>query len=116
MKKLMLITFSTLALFSSTSFGQGVASYSGYVARIGCHNVDGTCYVSLKGPNGAIFSINGGCANNGDFRFENSDTNIGLRTYNSFLTAYQTGSMVDIAVSGCTNQNFPKLIYYNVHR
>ena len=83
------------------------------ILDVGCHNTDGTCYVTLDGTS---FGASLGCAKapTTQFRFDNGDTAIGKRSYASFLSAFLSGKSVSVYLEGCTSQGFPKLIYFNL--
>lgn len=83
------------------------------ISNLGCHNGDGTCYVTLEG---ATFGSSLGCPNAPvpEFRFDNADTDAGKRSYATFLSAFLYGKPVVVHVDGCTQQGYPKLQYFRV--
>lgn len=102
-----------LALLGSrASAGESVGSRK--IVSLGCHNSDGTCYVTLDGSS---FGSTLGCtvATYQEFRFDNGDTVVGKRTYASLLAAFFSGRYVSVYLDGCTSQGFPKLIYFQVN-
>lgn len=86
-----------------------------HITRIGCHHVNGTCYVSLDG---AAFGAAENCANaptgSNEFRFDNADTANGRRTYASLLAAFLSQRPVTVHISGCSAQGWPSLLYYDI--
>jgi hypothetical protein len=78
------------------------------IDKLGCHHVDGTCYVVLDG---AAFGSTLGCsvAVGNEFRFDEGDSAIGIRSYASLLAAKLKGRSVNVSIDGCTKQGFPKL-------
>jgi hypothetical protein len=101
-----LITLLASAATAETAIGRKVKF-------VGCHNIDGTCYVQLDG---AAFGSSQNCSVNptNEFRFDNGDTVIGRRAYASFLTALVSGRSVTVTVSGCSRQGWPRLHYFHV--
>ena len=82
------------------------------VVSLGCHNTDGTCYVSLDG---AAFGSTLGCSVTNEFRFDNGDTAIGMRAYASLLAAMLKGRSVSVTLNECTIQGSPKLRYFSIN-
>jgi len=84
------------------------------IQSVGCHNTNGTCYVSLDG---APFGSTLGCpiASTNEFRFDNAETAEGKRAYASFMAAFLSGKSVDVTLTDCSSQGVPKLHYYNLH-
>lgn len=85
------------------------------ITNIGCHHVDGTCYVSLDG---AAFGASENCAKapagGNQFRFDNADTANGRRTYASLLAAFLSQRPVTVLIRGCSGQGVPSLLYYDI--
>lgn len=83
------------------------------IIDIGCHNGDGTCFVTLDGE---AFGSTLGCLNASgkEFRFDNGDTAVGRRSYASLLAAFLSGKSVSVYLDGCTAQGFSKLAYFHV--
>jgi len=91
--------------------GESVASRK--VVGEGCHNTDGTCFVTLDGsPFGSTLGCAVGASN--DFRLDNADTSISKRAYASFLAASLAGKLVSVSLEGCTTQGYAKLAYFFV--
>ncbi len=82
------------------------------IISLGCHVGDGVCSVSLEG---AVFVRNAtNCpVLSNEVRWDNADKE-GKRAYSSFMVAMLAGKKVQLTVSGCTLQKFPKLAYYFV--
>ena len=116
MKHLRNITCAVFCLgisLSSTGAFAAESVASRKVVGVGCHNTDGTCFVTLDGaPFGATLGCAVGASN--DFRFDNGDTSIGKRAYASFLAASLAGKSVSVSLEGCTSQGFAKLAYFFV--
>ncbi|HSI48017.1 MAG TPA: hypothetical protein VLA61_07090 [Ideonella sp.] len=102
------------AAFLSASAYAGVDGANGRkIVDIGCHNVDGTCFVTLSG---AAFGASMGCGGaTNEFRFDNGDTAIGRRSYASLLAAYLAGKTISVYLDGCTGQNMPALRYFHIN-
>ena len=86
-----------------------------HITHIGCHHIDGTCFVSLDG---AAFGAAENCAQvpagGNQFRFDNADTANGRRTYASLLAAFLSQRPVAVLIRGCSAQGVPSLLYYDV--
>ncbi|QNW97025.1 hypothetical protein IC797_11670 [Acinetobacter seifertii] len=111
MKKILFFIF-LVSFFNTTSFaGENVNGRE--ITDIGCHSINGTCYVTLSGDS---FGTTLGCANTAthEFRFDDADTTNGKRAYASLLAAFLTNKTVDIFLDGCTSQGAPKLQYFHV--
>jgi hypothetical protein len=81
------------------------------IIEIGCHHGDGTCFVTLEGaPFGA--TLNCVYTPTTQFRFDNSDTPIGRRTYAAMLAAKMADKPVHVVVSGCSIQGWPGLSHW----
>lgn len=116
MKHLQII-LSTVACIgislTSTNVFAGETVASRKVVGVGCHNSDGTCFVTLDGsPFGSTLGCAVGVSN--DFRFDNGDTSSGKRAYASFLAASLAGKVVSVSLEGCTAQGYAKLAYFFV--
>ena len=85
------------------------------ITSIGCHHVNGVCYVSLDGP---AFGAAENCAatpgGGNQFRFDNAETADGRRTYASLLAAFLSQRPVSVMISGCSVQGKPSLLYYEI--
>lgn len=86
-----------------------------HITHIGCHHIDGTCFVSLDG---APFGVAENCvqtpAGSNQFRFDNADTANGRRTYASLLTAFLSQRSVAVLIRGCSAQGVPSLLYFDM--
>lgn len=86
-----------------------------HITHIGCHHIDGTCFVSLDG---AAFGAGENCANtpagSNQFRFDNADTANGRRTYASLLAAFLSQRPVTVLIRGCSAQGVPSLLYFDM--
>jgi hypothetical protein len=86
-----------------------------HITRIGCHHIDSTCYVSLDG---AAFGAAENCASTpaggNQFRFDNTDTANGRRTYASLLAAFLSQRPVTVQIRGCSVQGVPSLLYFDI--
>jgi hypothetical protein len=82
------------------------------IISLGCHVGDGVCSVTLEG---AVFVRNAtNCpVLSNEVRWDNADKE-GRRAYSSLMVAMLAGKKVQLTVSGCTLQKFPKLAYYFV--
>lgn len=82
-----------------------------YIVDLGCHNTNGTCYVTLDGSG---FGSSLGCALGvtTQFRFDDADTAIGRRSWASMLFAFSMKKHVGVSVNGCTAQGYPKLDFF----
>ena len=110
-----LILATTLALTQIAAVAAPPIEYveARKIIDLGCHNVDGTCFVTLQGaPFGSTLACASGATS--QFRFDNGDTAIGRRSYASFLAAYLSGRAISVAVQGCTGQGVPALYYFHV--
>lgn len=81
------------------------------IVGIGCHQVNGTCFVTLDGP---AFGANEGCLNasTNQFRWDDADQPNGKRTFAALYGAYLSGKSVSVYISGCSAQSSPSLNYY----
>lgn len=85
-----------------------------HIVSLGCHDVNGTCFVTLDGtPFGSTLGCSVGAIT--QFRFDNGDTDEGKRAYASFLAAFLAGKQVSVDLSGCTTQGYPQLVYFNIY-
>ncbi|MFW2013265.1 hypothetical protein [Acinetobacter bereziniae] len=109
LKKMMLLF--VLMTISFTSFAAEDVS-NRKIIDIGCHSVDGTCFVTLTGT---PFGANENCfyTSTNEFRFESSTTN-GKRTYASLLSAFLAKKTVDIYISGCSSDGRPTLMWFHI--
>jgi hypothetical protein len=80
---------------------------------IGCHASDGICYVTLAGGN---FGGGEGCSSGAtnEFRWDDADMPNGRRAYASLLAAHSQQRLLNVTVSGCSSQGWPKLSSYRV--
>lgn len=83
------------------------------IVDLGCHNMDGTCFVTLAGD---AFGATQGCVSalSNDFRFDNGDTAVGKRSYASLLAAFLSGKSVTVYLEGCTAQGVAKLAWFHI--
>lgn len=81
------------------------------IQSIGCHSVDGTCFVVLSG---AYFGASCGPLYN-QVRWDDADQPNGKRTFAALYGAFLAGRSVDVTVNGCTKQGFPKIVYFYVY-
>src|SRR6266568_7193294 len=95
------------AMFMTAGAWAGESVGPRKVLDVGCHNTDGTCYVTLDG---SAFGSTLGCLTGAttEFRFDNGDTTIGRRAYASFLSALLSGKSVsstwmDVPLKGIRN-------------
>ena len=81
------------------------------ILDLGCHHADGTCFVSLDG---APFGASLGCVHTStnQFRFDNSETAAGRRTYAAMLAAMLSNRSVAVTLTGCSNQGFPTVSWW----
>ncbi|HET7329842.1 hypothetical protein [Dyella sp.] len=102
---------ASLSLASNCRADETPASRN--IVSLGCHDVGGTCYVTLDGPS---FGSSLGCSVGAttQFRFDNGNTDEGRRAYASFLAAYLSGKRVTVDLSGCSTQGYPQLVYYYI--
>jgi hypothetical protein len=85
------------------------------ITHIGCHHVDGTCYVSLDGAAfGAVENCAHTPAGGNQFRFDSADTVNGRRTYASLLAAFLSQRPVSVLIRGCSSQGVPSLVYFDI--
>lgn len=84
--------------------------FTGNISDVGCHQVNGTCYLTLENTSISLPE----CKNSGDLRWDNADTENGKRSYASMLAAFLTNTKVQVVVGGCTDQGFPALRYYHL--
>lgn len=83
------------------------------IVSLGCHDVNGICFVTLDGPSfGSTLGCSVGATT--QFRFDNGDTDEGKRAYASFLAAFMAGKKVTVDLSGCSSQGYPQLVYYYI--
>lgn len=101
-----------LALMNVAVAGENTGFRS--IVDIGCHRIDGTCYLTLDG---SPFVVAGSSCNlyPNMFRFSTDDTN-GKRAYMSLLAAYLAGKKVSLYANGCyINQpNFQTFDWFNI--
>ncbi len=110
LKKMMLIFILMTINFSS--FAAENITYR-KITSIGCHHIDGTCYVSLSGePFGNTLSCP--YKNINQFRFDAS-TVIGKRTYASLYAAYLAKKFVDVYLDGCSSDGRPSIAWYTIY-
>jgi hypothetical protein len=106
---------SSIFLFGSSARAQVLSEDIGFrkIVGIGCHNIDGTCFVTVDG---AVFGASLGCASGAttSFRFDNGDTAIGKRTFAALMAAYLSGKHVEVYLTGCSVQGFPAIKYFNI--
>lgn len=99
---------SAAALHATLSLmGQAAIAVENLGARrvlsVGCHQFNGTCFVSLDGPPiGASLGCGGFSSN--ECRWDNADTAHGRRTYAPALAAFLAGRRVSVTVDGCSAQ------------
>lgn len=98
---------------SSLNAYAGEDSGARKVVDVGCHNVDGTCFVDLDGPAFGA-SLNCPIKSTNQFRFDNGDTAIGKRTFAAFMAAYLSGKRITVHLEGCSAQGYPTLIFFYV--
>jgi len=85
------------------------------VTNIGCHHVNGVCYVTLDGAAfGAAENCAAAPAGSNQFRFDNAETADGRRTYASLLAAFLSQRPVSVMIRGCSVQGVPSLLYYEI--
>ncbi|MGL4232195.1 MAG: hypothetical protein ACRCWJ_12590 [Casimicrobium sp.] len=101
-------------LLTSTASGQSFEnSGARKIVSIGCHAVDGTCYVGLSGPEFIKDANNCPTPGTAQFRWDNADAH-GKRAYSSLMAAFLAQKSVDVTIYGCTSQKLPKLVWYNI--
>lgn len=110
------IVFSTLAAcmcLGSLNAYAGENLSARKILDIGCHNNAATCFVDLDGP---VFgsSLNCPVSSTSQFRFDNSDTSIGKRTFAALMAAYLSGKRVSVYLEGCSAQGWPTVAYFYV--
>lgn len=83
------------------------------ITSIGCHALEGICYVTLDGPN---FGGGEGCSSGAtnEFRWDDADGPNGRRAYASLLAAHSQLRLVNVTISGCSSQGWPKLSSYRI--
>jgi len=110
---LFMFAFS-MGIFMSSYANAGESVSGRQITSIGCHEVNGICYVSIDG---AAFGANEGCANvpTNQFRWDDADQPNGKRTFAALYAAYIASKKVDVYIEGCTTQSFPAVKYFNVH-
>jgi len=107
-KKIMLILM--LMVTSIVSFA-AEEIYARKILSIGCHHVDGICYVSVSGE---YFGSSLGCSYTSinQFRFDGS-TPIGKRTYASLYGAFLAKKSIHASLAGCSDGR-PSIAWYMV--
>lgn len=86
-----------------------------HITNIGCHHVNGTCYVTLDGAAfGAAENCTGATAGSNQFRFDDANSADGRRTYASMLEAFLSQRPVTVFIRGCSVQGKPSLLYYEI--
>src|SRR5258706_16279759 len=85
------VFFAAISVAAAAWAGENVGPRK--VVNVGCHNVDGICFVTLDG---SAFGSTLSCpvTSTTEFRFDNGDTTVGRRTYASFLAALVGGKSV----------------------
>jgi hypothetical protein len=108
MKNTKILAVALCAAVSSIQNASAIEDISPrQILKLGCHHVNGTCYVVLDG---APFGSTLNCTYAGnEFRFDAGDTAIGIRSYASLLAAKLKGRSVNVTIDGCTVQGVPKL-------
>ncbi|MDR0235019.1 hypothetical protein [Acinetobacter sp.] len=103
---LFFLGFNSLSLASEDIFERKILS-------IGCHNVDGICYVTV---NGESFGSTLGCnyTTTNQFRFDAS-TPIGKRTYASLYGAFLTKKIISAHLAGCSSDGRPSIVWYEIY-
>ncbi|HEX2951678.1 MAG TPA: hypothetical protein VHV83_19250 [Armatimonadota bacterium] len=117
------MAFYRLILSSALVAGMCLGSLNAYageevggrkIVDIGCHHVNGTCYVTLDGAAfGASLNCPSGPTN--EFRFDDGDTAIGKRTFAALMAAYLSGKHVRVYLNGCTSQGAPAIWWFHVN-
>ena len=106
----------SLLLLNTSLQAQQSTNFTGTIADIGCHQVDGTCFVEIHDHGGQNVNISSGCANSGSLRWDNAHTENGRRTYDSLLKAFEMSASVSVTVGGCTSQGYPALLWYHLKK
>lgn len=106
----------SLLLLATNSQAQQPATFSGVISDIGCHQVDGTCFVEIQDFGAQAVNVNSGCTASGSLRWDNAHTENGRRTYDSLLKAFEMSATVSVTVGGCTAQGFPALLWYHIKK
>lgn len=92
----------------------GVSAYAetanGVITSLGCHNSDGTCWVTFDG-----FSSSAYCNHSNNVRWDAS-TDAGKRWYVTLLAAQAANKYVSLEVStySCSNQGYPTFLWGTV--
>lgn len=105
--KSLLFAFA-IFLFQNSASAQ--TTFTGQISDIGCHHVNATCYATFRNVPIALPE----CANKGELRWDNADSEDGRRTYSSLLSAFLTDTWLSVTVSGCTIQGYPAILYYHL--
>ncbi|MDX1303031.1 hypothetical protein [Photobacterium sp.] len=108
MKKYISIVLLITSAFATASTPSGVRE----IETIGCHKVDNTCYVTIKGP--AVGPVE--CQNN-SVRFNDANDANGKASLSLITAAYFAGKKVSLAISDkCyLHQNiYPTFDYFSV--
>jgi len=112
-KKIMLWVLAVLTYSSCLSAYAGEDLSARKIMDIGCHNSDGTCFVDLDGAAfGASLNCPVGAGN--QFRFDNSDTAVGKRTFAALMAAYLSGKHLSVHLGGCSSQGWPTIQWFYV--
>ncbi|CAM9339415.1 hypothetical protein J0904_00260 [Acinetobacter bereziniae] len=110
LKKMML-----LFVLMTISFASFAAEdiYARKILSIGCHHVDGICYVTVSGEN---FGSSLGCSytSTNQFRFDGS-TQIGKRTYASLYGAFLAKKTIQANLTGCSSDGRPSIAWFMIY-
>lgn len=100
-----------ILMLGSTPLFAAEEIYARKILSIGCHHVDGTCYVSVSGE---YFGSSLGCSytSTNQFRFDGS-TSIGKRTYASLYGAFLAKKSIHASLAGCLDGR-PSIVWYMV--
>lgn len=112
-KAILLWLIAAGACLSSLNAYAGEDTGGRRILDVGCHNVNGTCFVDLDGAAfGASLNCPVGATN--QFRFDNSDTAVGKRTFAALMAAYLSGKHISVHLDGCSSQGWPTIAWFYV--
>jgi len=113
LKKIALWAFAASLCAGSLNAYAGEDLSARKIVNVGCHTGDGTCFVELDG---AAFgaSLNCPVKPTNQFRFDNSDTAVGKRTFAAFMAAYLSGKHLAVHLEGCSAQGWPTVAWFYV--
>lgn len=84
------------------------------IVDIGCHEGNGTCFVTLDGSAfGGGENCRAGAST--ELRWDDADQANGKRTFAALYGAFLAGKQVNIEFAGCTSQGYVGVAWFHIH-